>query len=121
MTLAKLPTRYPHVPNKRPPAGSDGPATDRWEYEEGSPLVTGPVPVRASVSDEVMRPDHLLVLPERERSQGTRAGHAPGDLHLPSEGYWDSIEHERPELAGGAIPRTSTISFGAGGDGGLTG
>jgi len=51
------------------------------------------------VFDELMRPDHLFVLPEREQSKGTCAGHAPSDLHLPPDGYGDSIEHERPELS----------------------
>jgi len=53
---------------------------------------------------EIMRPDHLFVIPEREQSQKTRASHAPSDLHLPPDRYGDSIEHERPELAGRRDP-----------------
>ena len=77
----------------------DVPAPSRREHEVTSPLVAGPIPVRATVSDEVMRPDHLFVLPEREQSQRTCAGRAPSDLHLSPGGDRDSIEHERPELS----------------------
>jgi hypothetical protein len=57
------------------------------------------MPIRASVSDEIMRADHLFVIPEREQPQGTCAGHAPSDLHPPPGWDRDSIEDERPELS----------------------
>src|SRR5207253_7869388 len=89
----------PNIACDRSPPRLDVPTPGRGEHEVASPLVAGPLPVRPAVFAEIMRPDHVFVLTEREQSQGTRARHAPSDLHLAPDGHGDPIEHERPELS----------------------
>ena len=125
---AGLPSHQPNVTRDRSARGLDVPASGQREYEVTSPLVAGPIPVRPAMFGEIMRPDHLSVIPEREQSQRTRACHAPRDLHLPPDGDGDSIEHERPELSvvgdppyldqsvRGSTRRTSGVTTRAGGE-----